>query len=139
QNYQQNAIDKTKGVESKDMPKSWWNKHEIKIQYHDEWRKKGKHDVLVKADTPEVIKLKQYQRSILADRKTYFMIYIYSDEMAKWKKYIDAVDRNCIRRFGYKYNDLLEMNDNSSVEEYTAFINEVKKQSPCLLSNSVMN
>src|SRR5690606_539399 len=38
-----------------------------------------------------------------------------------------------------KYNDLLEMNDNSSVEEYTAFINEVKKQSPCLLSNSVMN
>lgn len=58
---QQNEIDKLKGVEAKQMPKYWYDAHKCEDDF---------------------------QRSICADKKPYFMIYIYDDYKARYNKYI---------------------------------------------------
>ena len=62
--FQQNCIDKTKGIIAKPMPRYWHDRHVVgRMEDGDD---------------------KEFQRRIVADRKPYFMRYIYPDLMKEY-------------------------------------------------------
>ena len=69
--FQQNAIDKAKGIIAKPMPKAW----------HD------RHHALAVEDTER----RKLYLSILADKKPYFMRYIYPDLAKQYNTYINLL------------------------------------------------
>ncbi|WP_051280411.1 hypothetical protein [Anaerovorax odorimutans] len=122
QNYQQNSIDKTKGIICKDMPKEWYDFKPNKI---------------LEKDTLNTIKEKEFNLNILADKKPYFFIYIYPDLMKNYKNYIKQTNRNSLGRFGLSINNLIEK-DNKSDEEIT-FLDYYYTLMPVFINNSIMN
>ena len=85
QNFQQNAIDKVKGIISKPMSKEWYD---YKINMKDD------------KDSLEDKERKQLNLSILAEKKSYFMNYIYPDQMKSYNNFTKKSNNNCLRRFG---------------------------------------
>lgn len=79
QNYQQNAIDKIKGIVCKKMPKEWYN-------YGSALDKK-----------------------IVANKKPYFFIYIYPHRKREYKRFVKKANLNCLMRFGVGSEELLGM------------------------------
>lgn len=100
--YQQNAIDKTKGIEAKPMPDKWYNWIANKIS-------KGKDSFEKKENW--------FNRSLVADKKPYFMQYIYPAEKTRMYEYIKRNNEKCIMRFRITLNELLEKKDKTVEEE----------------------
>lgn len=90
--YQQNQIDKTKGIEAKDMPDKWYHWISNKISKGKNSSEKKEHWM---------------NRRLVADRKPYFMQYIYPSERAKMKEYIQKNNEKCIMRFRMSLTELL--------------------------------
>ena len=87
--YQQNAIDKAKGIICKPMPKSWHDRHTVnKIEDDD---------------------TKRFYRSIVADKKPYFMRYIYPSLMKQYNTYIKNTNRNALREFQMTVDEMMSM------------------------------
>lgn len=84
--YQQNAIDRVKGIVCKPMPKEWFTR----INVSDLIRNHATEDEINKAN---------YSNSICAYRKPYFMNYIYPQQKAKYDKYIKKTNKKCIEEF----------------------------------------
>lgn len=120
--YQQNAIDKTKGIISNPMPTSWYDRKANKILDTD--------------DADAKIK-KQLNLSILADKKPYFMCYIYPKEMHNYKTYIDKTNRKSLRVFRISMKDLLEKENKLKNEK--EFLKYYKDRMPVGLNNSLIN
>ncbi len=99
--YQQNQIDKTKGIEAKDMPDKWYHWISNKIS---------------KGITSSEKKEHWMNRKLVADRKPYFMQYIYPSERAKMKEYIQKNNEKCIMRFRISLTELL-CKENKTPEE----------------------
>ena len=91
QNYQQNAIDKAKGIISKPMPKEWYAYSPNKIT--DE-------------DSPEVVEQKEFNLRIMADKKPYFFNYVYPSLMKDYKSYLKKEQARCIRLHGKTIEEL---------------------------------
>ena len=109
--YQQNAIDKLKGIIAKPMPKSWYD-----------WRS-NKDDNMGQA--------------IAADKKPYFMRYVYPELMARYNKYVKSVNKKSIREFTY---DLLNLQTREDLtDEQFLFLEYYNRKMPVGLHNSVMN
>ena len=100
--YQQNAIDKTKGIEAKPMPDKWYNWISNKIS-------KGK-------DSSEK-KENWFNRKLVADKKPYFMQYIYPSERARMNEYIKKNNEKCIMRFRITLDELLVKKERTKEEE----------------------
>ena len=100
--YQQNQIDKTKGIEAKDMPDKWYSWISNKIS-------KGK-------DSSEK-KENWFNRKLVADKKPYFMKYIYPAEKSNMNEYIKKNNEKCIMRFRITLNELLEKENKNKEEE----------------------
>lgn len=79
QNYQQNAIDKVKGIESKSMPEEWYmyNKN-----------------------------IDDFGKSIVANKKPYFFTYIYPQRKAKYNNFVKKANANCLMRFDVNIDEL---------------------------------
>lgn len=73
--YQQNAIDKIKGVATTDMPQYWYDNKACAVKDDD---------------NPDTIEDKKFWSSICAWRKPYFMSYIYPAQMRDYKQYVAA-------------------------------------------------
>lgn len=116
---QQNAIDKAKGIISKPMPASWHDTHSANI-----------------IDDPAE---KRLYRSIVADKKPYFMCYIYPDLMHQYKKYIKNTDRNCIREFGVSIKKLQSMPYSELTERQRDFLYYYNSRLPVGIGDCVMN
>ena len=71
--YQQNEIDKIKGVVAKPMPNNWYS------------RKACGDD--------------KFLQSICADKKPYFMMYVYNDYRKKYNSYIEKSNAKCYALF----------------------------------------
>lgn len=99
--YQQNSIDKSKGIEAKDMPDKWYSWISNKIS-------KGK--------TNSEKKENWFNRNIVVDKKPYFMQYIYPSEKTRMNEYIRKNNEKCLMRFRITLDDLLSK-DNKSPEE----------------------
>jgi len=112
--YQQNSIDKTKGIEAMPMPKSWYS------------RTSGTSDK------------KTWQNCILAaDKKPYFMQYIYPSEKAGYKDYIKRNNEKSLMRFRMPLETLLHKSNRTDEEEI--FIRAYKKGIPLGTSPCTMN
>ena len=73
--YQQNAIDKIKGIATTDMPQYWYDNKACAVKDDD---------------NPDTIEDKKFWSSICAWRKPYFMSYIYPAQMRDYKQYVAA-------------------------------------------------
>lgn len=114
QNYQQNAIDKMKGILCKPMPKEWYDYYSAKDSEN-----------------------KDLNLKILADKKPYFFIYNYPQEMKKYKKYIANSNKNCLMRFGINIDELIDKHDKTDDEQ--KFLQFYYKKMPVFINKSTMN
>ena len=121
-NYQQNAIDRIKGVVARPVPKEWLNPRKFKIE---------------DGDTEEVIRDKQINANIAAEIKPWFFIYRYSQLKSDLDKYLKAVKSNCKIRFGKSLEDLYSSEVKS--EEEKAFIYNYEKYMPVSRAPGTMN
>lgn len=123
QNYQQNAIDKSKGIISKSMPKEWYDYKINKINNEK--------------DDKELKKKKQFNLQILADKKPYFFIYRYPEEKKKYEKYLKQTNKNCLGRFGLDVAELISKENKT--DEELLFLKYYYQQMPVFMNASVMN
>ncbi len=121
-NFQQNAIDRIKGVVARPVPKEWLNPRMFKIK---------------DGDTEEVACDKQINANIAAEIKPWFFIYRYSQLKSELDKYLKAVKSNCKIRFGKSLDDLYSSEGKS--EEEKAFIYNYEKYMPVSRAPGTMN
>lgn len=116
QRIQQEIIDAVKNSEAPEqIPKEWYSRQHNMI---DE-----------KNDTQEDIDRKEFNLSILADKKPYFFSYIYPHLKAQIRKYENNFNTNCIRT---NKTSIEDMKGSSIYETYL-------KNYPVDLSKSVVN
>lgn len=121
-NYQQNAIDRIKGVVARPVPKEWLNARMFKVEDDDN----------------EVIAYdKQVNYNIAAEIKPWFFIYRYSQLKSELDKYMKAVKSNCKIRFGRNLDDLYA-SDNRTDDE-NEFIYYYEKYLPVSRAPGTMN
>ena len=121
QQLQQNAIDKAKGIVAKPMPATWYRRS---VAMND-------------TDIPED-KIDMYLR-ILADRKPYFMTYIYPDLKKEYTTFMKNVETKCIQLFRKDLNSLLTADPGDLSEDELAFTGEYYKRVPVSINNCVTN
>jgi len=110
QNYQQNAIDKIKGIVSKPIPKEWYDYRSATTDF---------------------------DKKIVANKKPYFFNYIYPHRKKVYDKYISQTKSNCLMRFGITIDELIKL-DNKTKEQ-DEFIKYYFQRMPVSISKSVMN
>lgn len=121
-NFQQNAIDRIKGVVAKPIPKEWLDSRMFKIEEDD--------------DEVDVIE-KQINANIAAEIKPWFFIYRYSQLKSELDKYMKSVKSNCKIRFGKSLDALYAAEDRTEEEE--AFIYYYEKYLPVSRAPGTMN
>ena len=122
QNYQQNSIDKCKGIVCKDMPKEWYDYKLLKIK---------------EGDTEEIIRKKEFNKRIVANKKPYFMCYIYPSLMKEYKTFINNTNKNCLMRFGMDVNALIKKE--TKTEEEIIYLQYYKNKMPVGINPCIMN
>lgn len=100
--YQQNAIDKTKGIEAKPIPDTWYNWIANKLS---------------KAKDSDEKKDFWINRKIIADKKPYFMQYIYPSERVELNNYKKKNNEKCLMRFRITLDELLQKENKTKEEE----------------------
>ena len=121
-NFQQNAIDRIKGVVARPVPKEWLNSRMFKIEEDD--------------DAATVLD-KQINANVAAEIKPYFFTYRYSQLKVELDKYMKAVRSNCKIRFGKSLEDLYSTENKT--EEEQLFIYHYEKYMPISRAPGTMN
>ena len=121
-NYQQNAIDRIKGVVARPVPKEWLSSRSFRINDGD--------------DETTVVD-KQVNANIAAETKPWFFIYRYSHLKNDLDKYLKSVKSNCKIRFGKNLDDLYAAEHRT--EEEDAFIYNYEKYMPVSRAPGTMN
>lgn len=109
--FQQNCIDKTKGIVAKSMPKYWYDKRAC--------------------DKDE------YNLSVLADKKPYFMCYIYPQLMSRYKLYQKNTNKKSIRLFGLTIDELVALEEKT--EEQREFLKYYYQLMPVGMNDCALN
>ena len=117
--YQQNAIDKAKGIVCKPMPREWHDRHSVN-QIED-------------AETRELY------RRLVADRKPYFMRLIYPTLMRQYNTYIKNTNKNAMREFGMTVDELNAIPEAERTERQKDFLRYYGKSMPVGVGDCVMN
>ena len=121
-NYQQNAIDRIKGVVAQPIPKEWLEPRLSKPKDDDDG------SILIK---------KEIDYNIAAEIKPWFFIYRYSQLKSDLDKYMKSVKSNCKIRFGKTLDDLCASDYRTDEEE--AFIYNYEKYMPISRAPGTMN
>ncbi|MBQ0014762.1 MAG: hypothetical protein KBS82_05520 [Oscillospiraceae bacterium] len=117
--YQQNVIDKSKGIVAKSMPRNW---HDI-------------HVVNKMEDGEE----KSFYRSIVADKKPYFMRYIYPALSKDYNTYIKNTNKNSLREFGITVDELKNIPECNRTDRQNEFLRYYDLRIPVGVGDCVMN
>lgn len=117
--YQQNAIDKAKGIICKPMPKEWYDRHSTN-KIEDE-------------------KTKELYRKIVADKKPYFMRYIYPALMRQYNQYIKNTNRNALREFQLTVDELYQIPKEELTARQSDFLKYYEYRMPVGTGDCVMN
>ena len=117
--YQQNAIDKAKGIICKPMPKSWHDRHTVNKIEDDN--------------------TKSFYRSIVADKKPYFMRYIYPALMKQYNTYIKNTNRNALREFQLTVDEMMAMPFEELNDRQRDFLRYYSYRMPVGTGNCIMN
>ena len=115
--YQQNAIDKAKGIVCKPMPRLWYDRHAANKSEGDA----------------------KFQRNIVADKKPYFMRYIYPMLSKQYNTYIKNTDKNALREFQMTVAELKAIPENDLTERQAEFLKYYKYRMPVGMNACVMN
>lgn len=119
QQHQQDTIDRAKGIVSKPMAKSWYDWHAVnKIEDEDK---------------------KSLYKRIIADKKPYFMRYIYPDLNREYITYIKNANKNSIRKFNVPIDELLQKKYSELSEGELQFLKYYKLSMPVGTNPCVMN
>ena len=121
-NYQQNAIDRIKGVVARPVPKEWLNPKLFKVEDDDD---------------EVTIREKQINANIAAEIKPWFFIYRYSQLKSELDKYIKSVKSNCKIRFGKSLDALYA--SPTKTEEEELFVYNYEKYMPISRAPGTMN
>ena len=117
--YQQNVIDKAKGIIAKPMPKDWHDRHEVnKIENIDK---------------------RNFYRSIVADKKPYFMRYIYPALSQKYNTYLKNTDKNALREFQLTVSELKNIPEDEMTDRQREFLRYYDYRIPVGTGDCVMN
>lgn len=117
--YQQDCIDKAKGIISAPMPRSWYDRHSINTEWtHDKQR---------------------LYKSVVADRKPYFMRYIYPALNRQYTTYQKAANKNALREFELSLDEILSMPVAEMTESQFEFIQRYKRYLPVGIGDCTMN
>lgn len=119
--FQQNAIDKAKGIIAKPMPKEWYDRNANRscdIKYEEK---------------------RQFNLRIIADKKPYFMRYIYPTMMKQYNTYIANTNKKAIREFRITMEELLAKNDADMTDAEREFVRYYHAKMPVGLHSCVMN
>ena len=116
---QQDAIDAAKGIIAKPMP----------IEWHDSFA----------VGRMEDGEKKELYRRIVADRKPYFMKYIYDSLAHQYKEYRKKVDMNAYRQFGMNIDEMLALEEIELSEAQKTFLEYYEKLMPVGDGDCIMN
>lgn len=122
--YQQNAIDKAKGIIAKPMPKSWYDRNAIRLSENP---------------SEEDMALYELNMRIAADRKPYFMRYIYPALMRDYNTYIKNADGKCLRKFRMGTQELMNLPEDQLDDDQKEFLEFYEKRMPVGTHPCVMN
>lgn len=115
--FQQNAIDKAKGIICKPMPRLWYDRHVANKSEEDA----------------------KFQRNIVADKKPYFMRYIYPMLSKQYNTYIKNTDKNALREFQMTVAELKAIPENELTERQSEFLKYYNYRMPVGVNACVMN
>lgn len=121
--HSQESIDVAKGIEtSGGIPKSW-------ISYQPNLPHEG--------DTEEVLSMKRFNRSLVADKKPYFFIYIYPRLRKEYSDFVKYENVRCRRKYKKTIQEILDSEHKTEEEEKSC--SYFKKQlpideTPCLMN-----
>lgn len=113
------VIDKSKGIVAKSMPRTWHDRHA--------------------ANTIEDEETRSLYRSIVADKKPYFMRYIYPALMRQYKTYIDNTNKNALREFSMTVQELYDTDPSGLSAEQSDFLAYYEFRMPVGTGDCVMN
>lgn len=114
------AIDKAKGIVAKPMPKTWHDRHAIH-----------------KSDMSEDDKDLYYK--IVANKKPYFMRYIYPALMKQYNTYIKNTNRNAQREFDMTIEEMRALPYQKLTGRQKEFLSYYDRYMPVGLNSCVMN
>lgn len=117
--YQQNVIDKAKGIIAKPMPRSWHDRHAA-AQIEDEDQR-------------------QLYLSIAAEKKPYFMRYIYPALSKDYNTYIKNTNKSAMREFRMSVDELYAVPAEQRTERQEEFLYHYERRMPVGLGDCVMN
>ena len=117
--YQQNAIDKAKGIVAKPMPREWHDRHSVN-----------------QIESPQVRRL---YLSVVADKKPYFMRYIYPSLMKQYNTYIKNTNKNAMREFLMTVDEMYDIPRTELTEQQKNFLRYYESRMPVGNHNCVMN
>lgn len=121
QNFQQNEIDKAKGIISNPMPDHWHSRRACVNKF------RGDEDEL------------QFQLRICADKKPYFMMYIYPALGKLVRKYEASVKFAAQQKFQQNYELLMEKNADELTDEEAGFVVSADYNAPVNYGSCTMN
>ena len=99
QAYQQEVIDKIKGIEAKAMPKEWYDYKANKIKTDNETG-----EIL---DDEETVAIKEKNLKLMVNKKPYFFIYNYDMLKSDYSVFMNNVNNNSLDVFGKEYEEIL--------------------------------
>ncbi len=117
--YQQNSIDKTKGIIAKPMPRTWHDRHAV--------------------NAIDDFETRQFYQRIVADKKPYFMRYIYPALMKQYNTYIKNTNKNSMREFQISVEELMSIPEEKLTERQLEFLHYYKLKMPVGINDCVMN
>ena len=124
--YQQNTIDRAKGIIAKPMPVYWYSYRDLAI--HDE-------------DDEDVVEQKEFNRRIAALRKPYFMSYVYPTLRSDYKQYVKTANKNACRNFlDYGINSVSDLSSYpEKTEQMEVFLSYYDRLMPTGNNSCVVN
>ena len=117
--FQQNAIDKAKGIIAKPMPREWHDRHSV--------------------NTIEDATKRRFYQKLVADKKPYFMRLIYPALMKQYNTYIKNTNKNAMREFQMTVDELLELPCSELTDRQKDFLRYYHSRMPVGNNDCVMN
>lgn len=117
--FQQNSIDKAKGIIAKPMPREWHDRHSV--------------------NTIEDPEMRRLYLKLVADRKPYFMRLIYPALMKQYNTYIKNTNKNALREFQMTIDEMLALPLSELSERQRDFLRYYNSRMPVGNNDCVMN
>lgn len=118
--YIGDSIDQAKGIKTKPFPTEW-----------------KKRKFVNKDDSDEIKQQKYYHNRLVANKKPYFMIYIYEKLRIEYREHRRKTDRSCKEKFGCSLHQLMNKQDKTKDESY--YLYSYYRDMPVIKNDSVMN